>query len=400
MDSAAGAALPRCTIGLLWHSIGHGNLGVDALTRSHIAILQAAADRAGIAPDFVLLEGTASYAMQAAPANVRKAPRLRLKEVALGRSGFLKAMRACDVVLDISEGDSFADIYGLLRFFLQFGTKTAAVLYGKRLVLAPQTIGPFERGWTRVLARGLLRRCAHVYARDALTLSVVRDLGLARNVGEAIDVAFRLPFTPPSREAGGPIRVGMNVSGLLFNQGYTGKNEFGMTLDYAALTRRLIEHFRAMPGVEIWLVPHVDVANRQSPDTDVPVSETLAGEYPGVHVAGPFATSIEAKTFIAGLDFMTAGRMHASIAAFSASVPVVPIAYSRKFNGLFGTLGYPHYVDGRAQSAEDAFARIRDAFDQRDALRATIADGLTLARTRLAAYEDFLVSYLTAQRKR
>lgn len=38
---------------LLWHTIGHGNLGVDALARSNIALLRSAAARAGVTPRFI-----------------------------------------------------------------------------------------------------------------------------------------------------------------------------------------------------------------------------------------------------------------------------------------------------------------------------------------------------------
>ena len=58
-------------------------------------------------------------------------------------------------------------------------------------------------------------------------------------------------------------------------------------------------------------------------------------------------------------------RMHACIAAFSAGVPVVPMAYSRKFAGLFGAMGYDETVDCTSQSAEEILTRIFDAFERR-----------------------------------
>ena len=58
--------------------------------------------------------------------------------------------------------------------------------------------------------------------------------------GHAVDVAFRLPFDRPARAADAPIEIGVNVSGLLFNGGYTGGNEFGLQVDYADLMRRFI----------------------------------------------------------------------------------------------------------------------------------------------------------------
>ena len=79
-----------------------------------------------------------------------------------------------------------------------------------------------------------------------------------------------------------------------------------------------------------------------------------------------FLTPIDAKDYISGLDFFMGSRMHATIAAFSSGVPVVPIAYSRKFNGLFkDTLEYEYMVDLKNSSNEEAFTMIKSSFEKR-----------------------------------
>ena len=148
---------------------------------------------------------------------------------------------------------------------------------------------------------------------------------------------------PPPRD-GGPVRVGLNVSGLLMNGGYTGKNMFGLTTDYPALIREILRRFTAMEGVETHLVGHV-ISESQPVEDDFRASEALAEEFPGAVLAPRFASPSEAKSYIAGMDFFMGARMHACIAAFSSGVPVIPMAYSRKFAGLFGTLGYERTVD-------------------------------------------------------
>jgi len=97
---------------------------------------------------------------------------------------------------------------------------------------------------------------------------------------------------------------------------------------------------------------------------------------------------------MSGLDFVVAGRMHACIGAYSAEVPVVPIAYSRKFNGLFNTLGYEFFVDGKADTTDGALEKILIAFEQRDTLKLEIEKGLKIAEDRLKRYEDRLVQIL------
>jgi polysaccharide pyruvyl transferase WcaK-like protein len=99
-----------------------------------------------------------------------------------------------------------------------------------------------------------------------------------------------------------------------------------------------------------------------------------------------FKSPGEAKTYIAGLDFFLGARMHATIAAFSSGVPVVPMAYSRKFIGVFGTLGYEHVADCKADTADEIMARITHGFENRDQLAADVATGMEQVNSRLDAY--------------
>jgi polysaccharide pyruvyl transferase WcaK-like protein len=125
-------------------------------------------------------------------------------------------------------------------------------------------------------------------------------------------------------------------------------------------------------------------------EDDARASATLAAEFPGTVLAPAFTSPSEAKTYIAGLDFFAGARMHACIAAFSSGVPVVPMAYSRKFEGLFGTLGYGRTVDCTTETAEAIRQKIAAAWEDRANLKAEAAAALARGREKLGAYEDGL----------
>ncbi len=80
--------------------------------------------------------------------------------------------------------------------------------------------------------------------------------------------------------------------------------------------------------------------------------------------------------------------MHACIAAFSSGVPVLPMAYSRKFAGLFGTLGYGACADCKADSEEEILAKLKTAFETRNDLRVEAATAFAAGLCRLRVYED------------
>lgn len=378
-------------VALPWHSLGHGNLGVDALTRANIAILKAAAARIGKEVEITTLCSSGTVAKGALPAGVTVGPSPRIKPLLWGKSDFLAVLRRQDLVLDIGEGDSWTDIYGPKRFSFHVGTKLAALALGKPLVLAPQTIGPFSGAVQRRLSNAVMNRARAVFTRDGLSSQYVASQHIKSETSEFIDVAFRLPFERQLK-AGDRVRVGLNVSGLLYQGGYSGKNELGLTLDYVDLTHRLIAALIER-GAEVHLVPHV-TASGGGNDDDWSVVPALRKRFPTLQIPDAFVDSSAAKGFMSGLDFVVGGRMHACIGAFSAGTPVVPIAYSRKFNGLFGTLGYQHYVDGKKVDTQTALAQVLAGFDNRSLLAEDIKPGLAMAAERLDAYEASLAAVL------
>ncbi|KQN33771.1 hypothetical protein ASG37_16620 [Sphingomonas sp. Leaf407] len=375
---------------MLWHQFGRPNLGVDALSRSNIAILRAAAESIGASARFVLFgKPGEDFALDE---DVELGPFLRVRELAtFNTRKYRDELKKCDLIVDICAGDGFTSIYGKLLFSLHAVTKYHAIRSGSPLVFAPQTIGPFESFWTRSIARWIFNRARKTFARDSLSTVAFKDMGARSPFEEVIDVAFRLPFEPAAAKApDAPVKVGINVSGLLYRAG----EQFQLTIDYAELNRRLIAQFGAMPNVEVWLVSHVH-HDADDIDDDYPVLLELAKAFPGTKVAPKFVNSEEAKSFIVNLDFFTGGRMHACIGAFSSLVPVVPIAYSRKFNGLFSTLGYPHVADGKKLNTDEAVAAVIAGFHNRATLHAQATAAMNdVARPRLNIYQNAMADLL------
>ena len=384
---------------LIMHSTRSDNLGVGALTVSEIEIIR------GIARDLGRPVAITVMDWKDARTPYVDGPDVTVIDLdgAMMRSpkGFFATARRSDLVIDIGAGDSFADIYGTGRLRRMFLLKALTHLAGTPLVMAPQTIGPFTRATSRLAARITMRRSAIVAARDAMSTQAARDLG-CDTVIEASDVALRLPYTRPAPRTGGPVRVGINVSGLLMGGGYTGRNEFGLTMDYPGLIRDLIAHFQSHPdGCEVHLVSHVIVREgRMVGEDDYAASARLAEAFPGTVLAPAFESPSEAKSYIADLDFFMGARMHACIAAFSSGVPVIPMAYSRKFAGLFGTIGFDRTVDCTTQSADAIRDAIVAGYEDRLTVKAEADAALARGLAKLQVYEDALRALIAGKAAR
>nr|WP_279380401.1 polysaccharide pyruvyl transferase family protein [Polymorphobacter multimanifer] len=313
--------------------------------------------------------------------------------------GYLADVRAQHIMLDIGGGDSFTDIYPDKRFAYIVGSKLVPLIAGVPLVLSPQTIGPFSRQPHTRVSGWICTRAAHVFARDPISLALTRRIAPRAKVSEVIDVAFALPFTRPTRAPDAKIKVGFSVSGLMLAGGHVTDNEYGLGFDFGALTRRLVTDFLALPNVEVHLIAHV-YAPHMPRDDDARAIDQLHAEIPATIRAPDFASPSEAKSYISGLDFLTGGRMHATIAAFSSGVPVVPISYSNKFEGLYAGLNYPHLVNAKGMGTDEAYARIMGGFHNRADLAADIARAGPGIETALNAYVDELVRQFEAALKR
>ncbi|MFM9828581.1 MAG: polysaccharide pyruvyl transferase family protein [Sphingomonas sp.] len=361
------------SIGMLWHSFNSGNHGVNALTVSNTAIARAAAESIGVTPRFVYFAPGTSPTPQATPTGDTV---IGINRRTVLTSGiFWRALGTLDCMLDISAGDSFADIYSAQRFGWMWLTKRMTIARGVPLVLSPQTIGPFTRQPYKQLAAGIMRKAHLTIARDPLSLAAIEALAPGAPHMLAADVAFRLPFTRRPHAKDGKIHVGINVSGLLWRQSANGANTYGLSYDYAPMMRGLLDALMARPDVVVHLITHV-VDKAMADDSDGAIADVLAAQYPKAIRVADFAGPSDAKTYISGLDMMVAARMHACIAAFSSGVPVVPIAYSRKFMGLFGDLlDYGHTLPPTGNTMAEAIAFVLDRLERRHELANAVAAG-------------------------
>jgi colanic acid/amylovoran biosynthesis protein len=370
-------------VGLLWHSVNSENLGVGALTVSNIAIVEKVAAELNQKVSFTILGWTDRNPTQLDRHNVF-IYKMRARDL-IRPHGLYSRVRECDFVLDISAGDSFADIYGSRRFVFNTLSKMVVFLARKPLILSPQTIGPFKQVWTKYVAYLLMRFSTAVITRDGLSTEYVKQFKFT-HVSEATDVAFRLPYEISLKPKVKRIKVGINLSGWLFIGGQNQDNMVVLKSDYPVFVRSLVSHFAKLEECEVHLISHV-IGGTQD---DYRASLQLGEEFPGAIVAPRFTDPSAVKSYISGMDFFCGSRMHACIAAFSSGVPVVPIAYSRKFSGLFGSLGYHESTDLLTQTGSEILEHVIAGYNDRESLKQKVTRSLEAVDAKLAKYEEIL----------
>lgn len=306
-----------------------------------------------------------------------------------------KIFKQADCIMDIGQGDSFADIYGAKRFDKIDRIHRVARFLSKPYILLPQTIGPFTNPTIRKKAVKSIVEASLVMTRDGQSFDYVKELaGDKSHVKEFIDVAFSLPYTKMDFD-NDFVQVGLNISALLWNGGYTRDNQFGLKADYQQAIMKVLTWFLSKEKVKVHLISHVATGNSHvENDYEVAFDLWKTMHHDRLVLAPLFFTPIDAKSYIAGMDFFMGARMHATIAAFSAGVPVVPMAYSRKFNGLFiDTLSYSHLIDLKEDEETAILTMVKEAYSNREDLQREIADRMS---TTVATQKEKLINELTA----
>lgn len=300
--------------------------------------------------------------------------KLQLKSLTKGGNKAKQIFENADFILDLGQGDSFADIYGEHRFRIIDRIHVMARKYKKTYCILPQTIGPFKDTMIAHLAHESIANASCCMARDKQSYDYVKiNISEQQKIAEYIDVAFFMPYEKIEQESE-YTHVGLNISSLLWHGGYTRDNQFGLKCDYKKLVQEIINYFLSLENTKVHIIPHV-VEGERGIENDYEVSYDLWHEYNNSNlVLAPFALGpIEIKSYIAGMDFFMGSRMHATIGAFSSGVPVIPMAYSRKFNGLFkDTLQYDAMVDMKVQDTNEIMAVIKEGFNKRTELKETI----------------------------
>ena len=293
-----------------------------------------------------------------------------------------------DFVIDFTGGDSFSDIYGEDRFYSRTRFKEKIINHKVPLILGSQTVGPFANDKVAEYAGKIVNLSLEVFVRDQLSYDCVKKVS-GREAIITTDVAFSLPFEKRKKNTVDIIKIGLNISGLLWNGGYSQDNQFELTVDYREYCRKLLSRL-LNEGYEVHIIPHAFKRDLTDIDNDLIPALSLHNEFPQTILAPYFASCIEAKSYIAQMDVFSGARMHSTIGAFSSGVPVIPFSYSRKFEGLFNSLEYPFVLNARRMRTDECVDQTIAWIRQYNLLKDGMSKGNELISLKTKAFTNRL----------
>ena len=169
---------------------------------------------------------------------------------------------------------------------------------------------------------GALRTHHRIAVRESLSYRALTERGLT-NVVQTADAAFLLP--PQETELPPRPYAALNLSPLALRKHPLVLNA------YQRLTDEIIER----TDWNVALVPHVEMPS----DNDCEALSLLTGPEARLYRVPPGLTAAQYKYIIGHAELCAAARTHAAIAAWSAGVPSLVLAYSAKARGIARDLG-------------------------------------------------------------
>lgn len=318
-------------------------------------------------------------------------PSAKVRKHIIQSNEYLQALVQCDFLGDIRGGDSFSDIYGLNRFVIGCLPAIVALLVGKKLVLLPQTYGPYHSFVAKLLARYILVRADAVLARDTEGAETIQSLFVGKSqtvdVKFCPDVAFMLDAIVPAElqimpllpDSGSSELIGINVNGLMYYGGYTRENMFDLHLDYRLFLDKIIDALLQETQMHIIFIPHTYMPPGDV-NSDTQASREVINKFADsagahrLHLVEKEYDQSEIKAVIGQCSFFIGSRMHSCIAALSQGVPTVAVAYSKKFIGVFNSINAGSFVvDSRVEDTDTALQKTLGIFYLRERYRESIA---------------------------
>ena len=225
--------MQKKTIGVVNSAIGTANMGCTALTYSMIHLLDRICQEHSILATYYLFDIGCNdsdiirmcdaIGLQREQVKVFLTPlvdrrslvgRLKTVKHTIDNRHIFDAMRSCSFLIDLTQGDSFSDIYGEERFYRWTDIKKTIEDRHLPLILGPQTYGPFSDDDIRDYAIKVIEGAKAVISRDQTSADYIGEYS-DKEIVVGTDLAFELPYSRSSVESNGRIKVGINPSGLL-----------------------------------------------------------------------------------------------------------------------------------------------------------------------------------------
>lgn len=233
--------------------------------------------------------------------------------------------RDVNAIIDAS-GFAYSDQFDLQRSQLAAERSTRWKAQGKKLILLPQALGPFEEPKRREAFQTIARNANLVFAREQTSYDYA--LGTGMDTGKlrlAPDFSCLLEgVTPPSFQPTKELVFIVPSAKLLTETSAEIKQSYLPFL--ADVSQSLLDK-------------DIDVRILLHERNDTKIVQDLQDRLNGVPPIVTYENAVHLKGVISHASLLIGSRFHALVSALTQGVPAIAIGWSHKYQELFGGYG-------------------------------------------------------------
>lgn len=240
-------------------------------------------------------------------------------------------------------GDDFSEYYPLFGLLIEYIKILSLNVYGLKVYLIGQTIGPFS-SWRNPISKYVLSK-TKIITRDKRNYEYLTNNLRLKGVNHSKDLAFLdLPNQYPKK------RTKDNNTPITIVPSGIWKSYYGDRSVYINNWISLIENLSV--DHDIILLAHVLTTHSSDALVIEDIYSSLSeGCKRKVTLKTHLMLPSEAREIINNSRLVITGRMHAAVSAFQVNVPAISISYSVKYKGVIGELGREDLiVEGNEES--------------------------------------------------
>jgi len=263
----------------------------------------------------------------------------------LYKAEVINTFRNCDLVISTSD-ENFKEgnlklpfsIAWMVTWWSLLFVRTCEVviakkIFNKKVIVFPNSVGPFRTFIGRLLARIAFKNVDLLLLRDQTSVANVESLGIKLPTILTTDIAINFKANAknnPKKLETSTIGV---VAGAYFNA--LSENEIK---NYVTAHAKALDYMIDKYDVNVVFLPH-DVTGFKNDDYDMCTSILQRMRYKRKAKMIFVKYVDEYKLLLAQLEMLVSSKMHPAVLAASSNVPALYVVYDHKQTGFFEQLG-------------------------------------------------------------
>ena len=262
-----------------------------------------------------------------------------------------------DLIVGVGGGYISAQkgLVSTIELLLQLHPLLLSRILRQKVILYSQSIGPFGNSFQRFITALILKHVDLIIAREAVTVNLLKNIGLQKNVIRSVDAAFALKSNSSiNLRSLLKIPSSKKIVGITVRKWLSPKRQDRFESSVAALC-----DFFVSKNFAIVFIPQVTSASHQ--DDDRLASRAVYSKmksHENVYLLQQEFNHHRLKSLYSGLSYLVGTRFHSVIFALSSNVPAIAVEYEHKTSGIMNDLGLNRWVIKIEDASEESLINL------------------------------------------